>query len=114
MVQYFFVVNGTYRLQPERGFSAKSFWLTPIKPIVANIQAIVSKTIIAIILTGRTTIVKNAVWNQNKTELLDMKYINNTVSACIRPIVKFEYKLTHAHFSNYGLQESTSVFKNNV
>lgn len=51
----------TYRLHPESGFSDKSFWLTPINPIVANIQAIKSNTNMATILTGRTTIVKNAV-----------------------------------------------------
>lgn len=51
----------TYRLQPENGFSDRSLWLTPIKPMVANIQAIDSNTKIATILTGRTTIVKNAV-----------------------------------------------------
>lgn len=51
----------TYRLHPESGFSDSSLGSTPDKPMVANIHAINSNTKMATILTGRTTIVKNAV-----------------------------------------------------
>lgn len=61
LLKYINKLHKTYRLQPVNGFSDRSLWLTPIKPMVANIQAIDSNIKMATILTGRTTIVKNAV-----------------------------------------------------